>query len=235
VALTSPLNATGLFELDTQSDLLLPFEGQGVDTSWELQLPRAANPFDFNTLADVLLTLEYTALNSYEYRQQVIQRLDRTVQADRALSFRQYFPDQWYELNNPAQSATPMTVTFKTERSDFPTNLEEIKIQHLVLFFARADGATFEAPNVSLCFTPRGGSRLVGAPLSTIDGTISTRRSNALSWKTAFVTAGLSPVGTWELILPNDDQTLKNRFANGEIVDILLVISYSGQTPAWPV
>ena len=49
VALTSPINATGVFELDAQSDLLLPFEGSGVDTTWELQLPPAANPFDFST------------------------------------------------------------------------------------------------------------------------------------------------------------------------------------------
>ena len=40
VALTSPLNATGLFELDIQSELLLPFEMMGVDTSWELQMPK---------------------------------------------------------------------------------------------------------------------------------------------------------------------------------------------------
>jgi hypothetical protein len=62
VALTSAVSASGVFELDTQSDMLLPFESSGVDTMWELQPPPAANPFDFSTIADVLITIDYTAL-----------------------------------------------------------------------------------------------------------------------------------------------------------------------------
>ena len=45
VALTSPTNASGVFELDAQAELLAPFEAMGVDTSWEFQLPRPANAF----------------------------------------------------------------------------------------------------------------------------------------------------------------------------------------------
>ena len=44
----------------------MPFEAMGVDTSWELQMPKAANPFDYRTLADVLMTIEYTALHTFE-------------------------------------------------------------------------------------------------------------------------------------------------------------------------
>jgi hypothetical protein len=43
VALTSPLGATGLFELDAQPELMVPFESMGFDTAWELRMPRAAN------------------------------------------------------------------------------------------------------------------------------------------------------------------------------------------------
>ncbi len=79
VALTSPMNATGVFEMDVQSDMLLPFEAMGVDTSWEFQMPRAANPFDFDSISDVLVTIEYTALNNFDYRQQVIQKFNSRV------------------------------------------------------------------------------------------------------------------------------------------------------------
>lgn len=85
ITFTSPVNATGLLELEPEGELLLPFESMGVDTSWELSLPKAANPFDFDTIADVLMTLEYTALASSTYREQVIRRLDSSVSADRAL------------------------------------------------------------------------------------------------------------------------------------------------------
>jgi hypothetical protein len=101
VALTSLLNATGLFDLDVQSELLLPFEGMGVSTTWRLEMPRASNPFDYRTIADVLLTIEYTALHSFDYRQRVIQALDTSLSADRPLSLRNQFPDQWYELGFP--------------------------------------------------------------------------------------------------------------------------------------
>ena len=60
--------------------MLLPFEGSGVDTTWELQLPPAANPFDFSTIVDVLLTIDYTALVDDDYRSQV----DRAAQRQTA-------------------------------------------------------------------------------------------------------------------------------------------------------
>ena len=77
IAFTAPIGATGLFELEPEGAMLLPFEGMGVDTVWQLALPKAANPFDYRTIADVLLTIEYTALDSPEYRQNVIRSLDR--------------------------------------------------------------------------------------------------------------------------------------------------------------
>ena len=112
IAFTSPSNATGLLELEPEGELLLPFESMGVDTSWELQLPKAANPFDYRTIADVVFTVEYTALHSFTYRQQVIQELDDTVSAERAFSVRDQFADQWYALHNPKQATTPMAIRF---------------------------------------------------------------------------------------------------------------------------
>jgi hypothetical protein len=71
VALSSPMNSTRLFELEPQSDMLLPFEGNGVEGAWEFRMPKAANLFDYRTIADVLITIEYTALNSFHYYQQI--------------------------------------------------------------------------------------------------------------------------------------------------------------------
>jgi hypothetical protein len=44
---------------------------------------------------------------------------------------------------------------------------------------------------------------------------------------------GKSPIGKWDLALPNTEE-IRNRFNNDEIDDILIVITYSGRTPAWP-
>jgi Tc toxin complex TcA C-terminal TcB-binding domain/ABC toxin N-terminal region len=235
VALSSPLNATGLFELDQQPEMLLPFEGIGVDTSWEFRMPKAANLFDYQTIADVQITIEYTALNDFNYGQQVIQRLNRIISADRPFSFRNQFADQWYDLHNPEQTATPMTVRFTTSRADFPPNLDDLTIQQVVLYFSRADGEAFEIPVEQFHFTELlTGSRVPeegkASDAESLDGVISTRRGNAPHWTSM---TGKTPVGEWELALPNTEE-MKSRFQNEQIEDILFVITYSGRTPSWP-
>ena len=236
VAFTSPINATGLFELQTEGEMLLPFESMGVDTFWELQMPRAANAFDFNTIADVLITVEYTALHSFAHRQQVIQGLDRSFEADRPFSFRQEFADQWYYLNNPPdpdKEESPIAVSFEIKREDFPPNLDDLKIQHIVMLFARTNGMDFEVPvaHLHLLVTTEDGNEIsLGGPATSSDGVISTRRGNAPSWTEMI---GSPPIGKWELALPNSEE-IRQMLGEGKIEDILFVITLSGQTPAWP-
>jgi hypothetical protein len=238
VALSAPKDATGLFELipDTDPELLLPFEGSGVDTIWRLELPKAANQFDYTTIGDVLCTIEYEALHSSSYRQQVIRRLAPQLSLDRPFSFRQAFSDQWYDLHNPDQTATPMTVRFTTSRADFPPNLDDLTMQQIVLYFARANGEAFEVPVEQFHFTEAlTGARLPDAGQASgavsLDGIISTRRGNAPNWTSMI---GKKPVGEWELVLPNTEE-MQSRFQNEQIEDILFVITYTGRTPAWPV
>lgn len=230
IALSSPINSTGVFELEPQTDMLRPFEGTGVDTRWELRMPKAANQFDYRTLADVLLTIDYTALSSIDYRQQVIQSLPSLLQADASFSFRNQFADQWYDLNNSDQTKTPMKVRFRTFREDFPPNIDFLKIQQVSLYFVRASQKLFELPITELRFTEQSNQGTVGGSAVPIDGLISTRQGNGGSWTPLI---GKSPVGEWELTLPNIEE-VKNRFKNEDIVEILLVITYSGRTPDWP-
>jgi hypothetical protein len=231
VALTSPANSTGMFELESlQPDMLFPFEGNGVDSTWELRMPKASNQFDYRTIANALVTIEYVALNSFDYRQQVIQTLNPNLSADRPFSFRNQFADQWYDLNNPEQTKTPMKVKLQTFREDFPPNVETLKIQQVLLYFVRASQKTFELPVTELRFTEQGNQGTVGGNATPIDGKISTRSGNAGSW-TAMI--GKHPVGEWELTLPNTEE-VKKHFLDEELDDILFVITYAGRTPEWP-
>lgn len=234
VALTAPVNASGVFELNQQPELLQPFEAIGVDTFWEFQLPKPANPFDFDTLADVLITFDYTALDSRDYRRQVIQRLDPAISADRAFSFRNQFADQWYDLNQPDQTAEPMVVRWQTTRSDFPPNLLNLKTQQIALFFVLKDGMKLNIPVTHLRFTERDTTGFVGGGATALDGIVSTRRGNAASW---LAMVGKAPMGEWELALTGtlaDGRETRALFAEETIEDLLFVITYGGQTPAWP-
>jgi len=234
IAFTSTINATGLFELQEQPEMLLPFEGNGVANSWQFSMPRAANVVGYSTIADVLITIEYTALDSPIYRQQVIAELDRSISAERPFSFRHQFADAWYDLHNPdliEPEERRMVVSFETRRADFPPNLDELSIQHVTIFFACKQGTTSGVEVRHLRFTEDGRAGSVGGSATSANGLISTRQGNAGSW-TAMI--GKSPFGKWELALPTT-QEMKDRFKNEEIEDILFVITYSGQTPDWPV
>jgi hypothetical protein len=192
-------------------------------------MPKASNSFDFRSIADVLFTIEYTALNSYDYRHQVIQRLDRNVSAERPLSFRYQFPDQWYELHNPRNGSGLVTVKFSTRREDFPPNLDILGIQHVTLYLATKTGEPFDH-KVTLLFNENDAAAPVGGTATPDENTISTRRGKPGSWRDL---VGATPIGTWELSLPNTEE-VRDRFKNGDIEDILLVITFQGQTPPWP-
>ena len=230
VALTTPINATGVLELQQEPLKMLPFESMGVDTRWEFRMPKASNPFDYRTIADIIFTIEYTALNSLDYKQEIIKRLDRQMSADRAFSFRHQFADQWYDLHHPEQSGTPMAVRFNTRREDFPPNIEDIRIEHILLYVACKDNAAFPH-TVELGFKQhRSTNEQIGsARLNEQDNVISTRRSNAGSWRSI---QG-SPVGEWTLAFTEIEE-VRTRFKNEEIEDILFVITYRGETPEWP-
>lgn len=231
IALTSPTTTSGVIELEPDAQSLLrPFEGSGFDTLWELRMPKAANPFDYNTMATVLFTVELTAVHSFDYERQVIEQMDRRISANRAFYFRQEFADAWYDLHNPEQTATPMTVRFETRRADFPTNLEQLRIEHVLLYFIGAGGEFDEMEVEQFSFTEHQSSGAVGGSATSVDGVVSTRRGNGTSW---LPMRGQPPVGTWELALPNTPE-VRDRFANEEIKDILLVLTIGGETPAWP-
>ncbi|UCG37083.1 MAG: hypothetical protein JSV64_02075, partial [Candidatus Bathyarchaeota archaeon] len=230
VALTSPMNATGLFNLQPETKTLNPFESIGVDTTWEFKLPKASNQFDFQTIADVLITMDYTALDSYDYRREVLSELDRQISGDLPISIRFNFPDSWYHLHNPISDDERLKVILTTDRSNFPPNVNELMITGLLAYFSIEDKSIIDGTRVHLSFREEGASSILGGEAVPIDGSISTLRGNAGGWAGL---VGKTPFGEWELSLPNTPET--QRIINdGLLDDILLVVTYSGQTPEWP-
>lgn len=61
MATSSAQNDSGLFQLNFNDERYLPFEGAGVESHWALALPNAVRQFDYNTISDVILTINYTA------------------------------------------------------------------------------------------------------------------------------------------------------------------------------
>jgi hypothetical protein len=127
-----------------------------------------------------------------------------------------------------------MVVSFKTDRVDFPPNLQDIKIQQVVLYFVLKEGIDLKIPVTHLQFTEQNNTGTVGGGATAIDGIVSTRRGNAANWITMI---GKPPAGKWELALLDaleDGRQTRELFESEMIEDILFVITYSGRLPDWP-
>jgi len=122
ITLSSPYNEYGMFQLDTNDAMYRPFEGSGVETLWELQMEKASNPFDYRSIADVLITMEYDALENDLYSKTIKNQLNNEPKNESiVLSMRNDLPDEWYELMNP--DADSSSTKFKIRNSDLAPNV----------------------------------------------------------------------------------------------------------------
>lgn len=229
VALTSANNATGVFEMQpAQGELLNPFEGMGIESRWEFKMPQFSNYVDYNNIADVLLTVEYTALDSYEYRTQVLQDLDNSLTFNRGFSFKNNFPDQWYDLGDKEAGPTSFEVTVDLKREFYPLGIQNLKLnaaENILLYFVRDDGYTNEIKGVTII--PAAGT---GDPdLDTVDGKLPTDQLMSSLGSTA------SPVQKLKLIFDNTTPANRELFTKGYVTDILLIVPCKAELKAYPL
>jgi hypothetical protein len=245
IALSVPIGGTGVFENDAPGDMYLPFEGNGVDSTWEFRLPRAANRFDYDSLSDVLISFDFLALNNYDYGRTVIQQLKPQVQADLAFSLKNDFPDAWYDLNNPELLEEPQrfVLQLRVAPNDIPANLDHIRVDNVAVRLCSTDTIlqTFTMASLKRTDTP-GAAPAEGGSVRAIDGVISTRNANGSPWQPLVGGGaggpGPTPFGDWELNLrspePADIPALQEALSAGQLTDIQLVLTYSADTPPWP-
>lgn len=61
IVTSSAQNDSGMFETNLRDERYLPFEGSGVISEWQLELPADVRQFDYDTISDVILHIRYTA------------------------------------------------------------------------------------------------------------------------------------------------------------------------------
>lgn len=223
VALTSANNASGLFELQpTQNELLNPFEAMGIESRWEFKMPQFSNRINYSNIADVLLTVEYTAFDSYIYRTQVLQDIDNVLSFNRGFSFKNNFPDQWYELGEAQSGSSTFAVTVQLERELFPQGINDLKLDgsNLSLYFVRAN--TFEDEIESFDFSLAGA--IPSLNKKTVNGLLSV----------AITPIGNSPIMDLTLVFDNNF-TNRELFTQENVTDILLLVGCKAELTKYPL
>ena len=61
ISTSSAQNDSGVFELNFKDEKYMPFEKLGAVSNWTLELPSSIRQFDYNTISDVILHMNYTA------------------------------------------------------------------------------------------------------------------------------------------------------------------------------
>jgi hypothetical protein len=127
IATSSAQNDSGMFELNFRDERYLPFEGAGVMSRWRIELPRDFRQFDYNTIADVVLHIKYTAREGgVVLRDAAVQGLNQQLKAEegksqaRLFSLRHEFPTEWQRLQSMADISGVHTQAFSLAKPRFP-------------------------------------------------------------------------------------------------------------------
>ena len=132
----------------------MPFEGAGAISTWRLELPATIRPFNYSSIADVVLHVSYTARDGGAIIQRTGQRRSRRgpqrldaarrggVTQKRLLSFRRDFPAEWHALTSTADGQ-PQKTTIALSKRHFPRYLD---------YLWTRDGSTMEASPITIAF-----------------------------------------------------------------------------------
>jgi hypothetical protein len=232
VVITSPLGASGVFTVDLNSELLLPWEGCGLDLPLHLSLPPAVNAFDYHTIADVQLSIDYTALYSPSYAAQVIPTLPTATSGVVTYSLRDE-ADSWYQFLSQAQADPApelLSASWLVAGTDFPANaIPPISVDAISVYFVR-HGTTppaFTADHLRRNGVPTDPPTPTNT--ASVGDVISTRNGSGEPWQP--LCSG-DPTGTWELGLVADAGTL-DAVSSGDLQDIVLALTFHASLPPW--
>ena len=126
IATSTAQNDSGVFELNFRDERYLPFEGTGAISTWQLEMPKTFQQFDFNTISDVIIHLKYTAReggsNFKTLVESVLKNLlnEMLLQASKmglyiAFNLKHDMPNEWHKL----KQANSVSINLPKERLPF--------------------------------------------------------------------------------------------------------------------
>jgi Tc toxin complex TcA C-terminal TcB-binding domain len=224
-------NDSGLFEVNFRDERYLPFEGEGVISTFRLSLATQFKAFDHRTISDVVLHLRYTARDGGEsLRQAASTELANAVSAfvhasgqkglARMFSLHDDFPVEWDRFTNPPAATGDQAATFAVEKTRFPLLFQSAKItvSSITLFAKVAAGfeATYTAANLKL--TLQAGAGTASAPLALVDWNGLLRSQ----------TVPANAMGNWSVAAwaATDPHAPHQRLDPAALEDVVMVVGY---------
>jgi hypothetical protein len=139
---------TGMFELNFRDERYLPFEGAGAISRWRIDMPKDCNGFDFDTISDLILRLNYTARDGGAVLREAAKTQRNTILASaepsqtRLFSARHEFPNEWQRFLHPADETVTdqvFEIAFDQDRFPFLFRGKQIQLKTLNVFMKFSD------------------------------------------------------------------------------------------------
>jgi hypothetical protein len=147
IATSTAQNDSGLFEINFRDERYLPFEGAGAVSRWRIDLPKDCNAFDFETISDVILKLNYTAREGGNSLQKAAKKAmnDAFKEVDKAplarlFSTRHEFPSEWHQFLHSTLPTATLNLDLAPERFPFQFRGKKLEIQKVELFLPLKEG-----------------------------------------------------------------------------------------------
>jgi len=146
IAVSRGVEDAGVFVLDFNDERYLPFEGTGAVSSWELSLPPETNQLNFDSISDVVVRVQYTALDGGADFAGNVRGAYRGATGQnflnaKAIDLRQAYPSAWFQLFSAAPAAGKQQLAFPLTDDFVLPNLRGVQLHSLLVQFETADPA----------------------------------------------------------------------------------------------
>lgn len=151
IATSNAQNDAGMFDFNFRDERYLPFEGAGAISSWKLTLPATLRPFNYDTIADVIIHISYTAKEDRDFRtvveNQIVSEVTNYARSNslfRLFNIKQEFGNEWHTyFHQPrASGLQPLRINMAKERFPYMFQQKTISVNSMDAYITVKPGAT---------------------------------------------------------------------------------------------
>ncbi|MFW5960631.1 MAG: hypothetical protein ACOCSE_05885, partial [Chitinivibrionales bacterium] len=207
IAVSNADQDTGMFEFNFNDERYLPFEGGGAISEWKLTLPDSWKQFDYRSISDVVLHVNYTARKSTKasFKPAVKTAIEEKLnQIPSIISLHQEFPGKFRELidNGNADGISIKEIHLPYALRNALEETERIQI------YVLADQEQGSSPSLNVTIQ------------GTDYGLNNSGTSGAFLYKFSWGDNGsVNPVNDWAISLEGDDLNMES------IKDVFIVLN----------
>jgi peptidoglycan hydrolase-like protein with peptidoglycan-binding domain/5-hydroxyisourate hydrolase-like protein (transthyretin family) len=221
IATSNGQKDSGMFQLNFNDARFLPFEGSGAVSTWNIDMPLSDNQFDFSTISDVIIHMQYTSREGgFALAEAARDALEAVLPSSgaRLLSMKAEFPTAWHRFLHPTQDGDDqeMILDIKPEHFPFFARNKTISIKELSLVFDGLSGSEYIAEIAN-------GNLPSPITLDPISEDSALGDFHAASHSIA--TSALA-IGTWRLKVRPSDIAGFNSLPVDEIPDIFIYLKF---------